>query len=73
MFNADLLIFDLDGTLADTKKDIGLAVNLTLKELGLPEKSDALIYSYVGAGIRRRRKKRNTYDQPWYPDPIFHA
>jgi phosphoglycolate phosphatase len=53
MFKADLLIFDLDGTLADTKKDISASVNLTLKELGLPEKPAALIYSYVGAGIRR--------------------
>jgi len=53
MFKTDLLIFDLDGTLADTKRDIGVSVNLTLRELGLPEKPDALIYSYVGAGIRR--------------------
>ena len=52
MFKTDLLIFDLDGTLADTKVDIAGAVNLTLKELGLPEKPDALIYSYVGSGIR---------------------
>ncbi|MBI3812014.1 MAG: HAD-IA family hydrolase [Nitrospirae bacterium] len=53
MFKADLLIFDLDGTLADTKLDIALSVNLTLKEIGLPEKPDALIYSYVGSGIRK--------------------
>ncbi|MBI3994937.1 MAG: HAD-IA family hydrolase [Nitrospirae bacterium] len=53
MFKTDLLIFDLDGTLADTKVDIAVSVNLTLNELGLPEKPDALIYSYVGAGIRR--------------------
>ncbi|MEK6683944.1 MAG: HAD-IA family hydrolase [Nitrospirota bacterium] len=52
MFKADLLIFDLDGTLADTKVDIALSVNLTLREIGLPEKPDALIYSYVGSGIR---------------------
>lgn len=53
MFKADLIIFDLDGTLADTKKDIAGSVNLTLEELGLPEKPDALIYSYVGSGIRK--------------------
>lgn len=53
MFKTDLIIFDLDGTLADTKKDIAASVNLTLREIGLPEKSAALIYSYVGSGIRR--------------------
>lgn len=53
MFKIDLLIFDLDGTLADTKDDIATAVNLTLDELGLPEKSPTVIYGYVGGGIRR--------------------
>jgi len=53
MFQTDLLIFDLDGTLADTKKDIGRSVNLTLREVGLPEKPEILIYSFVGSGIRR--------------------
>lgn len=53
MFKADLLIFDLDGTLADTKVDISGSVNLTLQELGLPEKSPAVIYAYVGSGIRK--------------------
>jgi len=48
-----LVIFDMDGTLADTKLDIALSVNLTLKEIGLPEKPAALIYSYVGSGIRK--------------------
>lgn len=50
---ADLLIFDLDGTLADTKDDIATSVNLTLHELGLPEKPSAVIYSYVGSGVRK--------------------
>lgn len=52
-FKPDLIIFDLDGTLADTKDDIATAVTLTLSELGLPPKSRDQIYSYVGGGIRR--------------------
>jgi phosphoglycolate phosphatase len=52
-FKADLLIFDLDGTLADTKDDIATSVNLTLDELGLPEKSPAEIYTFVGSGVRK--------------------
>ena len=33
------LIFDLDGTLIDSSGDIASALNVTLKQLGLPEKS----------------------------------
>ncbi len=53
MQSVNLLIFDLDGTLADTKRDIAMAVNLTLTEYGLPTKEEALIYSYVGDGVRK--------------------
>ena len=53
MFKVDLLIFDLDGTLCDTKEDIATSVNLTLRELGLPEKPPKVIYGYVGGGVRK--------------------
>ena len=53
MFRADLLIFDLDGTLADTKDDLASSVNLTLKDLGLPLKTPEVIRTYVGGGVRR--------------------
>jgi phosphoglycolate phosphatase len=53
MFKVDLLIFDLDGTLCDTKDDIATSVNLTLREIGLPEKSPEVIYGYVGSGVRK--------------------
>ena len=52
-FKADLLIFDLDGTLADTKDDLAHSVNLTLRELGLPERSNETIYGFVGSGVRK--------------------
>ncbi|MFY9269765.1 MAG: HAD-IA family hydrolase [Candidatus Manganitrophaceae bacterium] len=48
-----LLIFDLDGTLIDSKRDIAASVNLTFRDLGLPEKSLEVIYGYVGNGVRR--------------------
>ena len=52
MYSIELLIFDLDGTLCDTRDDIAISVNLTLRELGLPEKPVDAIYSYVGSGVR---------------------
>lgn len=53
MVPVELLIFDLDGTLCDTKDDIAASVNLTLREMRLPEKSHAEIYTYVGSGVRK--------------------
>jgi phosphoglycolate phosphatase len=49
----DLLIFDLDGTLIESKWDIAAAVNLTLAELKLPERTQEEIFGFVGDGIKR--------------------
>lgn len=49
----DVLLFDLDGTLIDSKTDIATAVNLTLCELGLPIRSREEIFSFVGDGVKR--------------------
>jgi len=48
----DLIIFDLDGTLIDTKKDIVNSVNNTLKNLGLRPRPDNIISSFIGYGIK---------------------
>lgn len=48
-----LIIFDLDGTLIDSKIDIATSVNLTLVDLGLPMRSPEEIYSFVGDGVKR--------------------
>ena len=45
-----LLIFDLDGTLVDSKTDLALSVNATLRHLGRRALEDETIYSYVGQG-----------------------
>ncbi len=47
----NLLVYDFDGTLVDTKDDIALSVNLTLKELGLPQKDPSEIFGYIGNGV----------------------
>ena len=46
------LIFDLDGTLADTIPSITDAVNMTLDELGFPLRTQSEIRSYIGRGPR---------------------
>lgn len=45
-----LIIFDLDGTLIDSGKDLAISMNATREHFGLPRIDPALIYSYVGNG-----------------------
>ena len=49
-FDADLTIFDLDGTLIDSKRDLVLSVNATRTFMGMSELSEETISSYVGNG-----------------------
>jgi len=46
------LIFDLDGTLVDTKADLAAATNHMLQDLGLPLLSVAQVESFIGLGAR---------------------
>ena len=46
----ELLIFDLDGTLADTKLDLANSVNAARAHFGLEALPNELVYSYVGHG-----------------------
>ena len=46
----DLLIFDLDGTLVDSKHDLVNSVNATRAALGLAPIADEVVASYVGNG-----------------------
>ncbi len=47
----DLFIFDLDGTLIDSTRDIASAVNHTLAYLGEPVLPEAVISDNVGDGV----------------------
>jgi phosphoglycolate phosphatase len=46
------VVFDLDGTLVDTKDDLAAAVNATLVALGLPTQDPTMLLGYVGNGAR---------------------
>ena len=45
-----LLIFDLDGTLIDSKTDLAHSVNATREYMGMPPISHELVSTYVGNG-----------------------
>lgn len=47
------IIFDLDGTLIDSRADLALAVNLTRRDLGLGPIPQEQVVGYVGEGVRK--------------------
>jgi len=48
-----LLLFDFDGTLADTGADLVSSVNSTLMSMNLPARTCPEIISFVGDGVRK--------------------
>ena len=50
LLSFDLLIFDLDGTLIDSKLDLAHAVNATRCHMGMSALDHERVYSYVGNG-----------------------
>jgi phosphoglycolate phosphatase len=50
---AEVLIFDLDGTLVDTRHDLANAVNNALQEIGKEALAVEMITRYVGDGINK--------------------
>ena len=49
-WNVRLLVFDLDGTLIDSKLDLAQAVNAAREHMRLPRIENERVYSYVGNG-----------------------
>jgi phosphoglycolate phosphatase len=60
----DLLIFDLDGTLIDSRRDLADAVNATRRHMGMEPLVNERVYGYVGNGapllIRRAMGEQAT-------------
>ncbi len=48
-----LVVFDFDGTLADTWRDIETALNLTLGDVGLPPVGGPEVRAWIGSGALR--------------------
>jgi len=47
------VVFDLDGTLVDSRPDLTLAVNRLRTALGLPQLAEAAVEAMIGEGARR--------------------
>lgn len=62
-----LFLFDLDGTLIDSKADIVKSVNLALEKLGLPLIAGPRIAGFVGNGVQKlilRTLRESTRSEP---------
>jgi len=58
------LIFDLDGTLIDSKVDLSQSVNATRKHMGLEEITSERIYGFVGNGAQALIRRALGYAAP---------
>jgi phosphoglycolate phosphatase len=53
----DAIIFDMDGTLLDTLKDIADSMNMALKTIGLPERDFEYMRFSVGYGVEELARR----------------
>ena len=47
------VVYDLDGTLVDSRGDLADSVNAMLQGLGLPPRQDEIIWGFIGEGAER--------------------
>jgi phosphoglycolate phosphatase len=66
-----LLVFDLDGTLIDSRLDLTQSVNATLTHFGKPALGSEIIAGYIGDGARTlvRRSLAHSFVLANEPDP----
>jgi phosphoglycolate phosphatase len=64
-----LLIFDLDGTLIDSSRDLAIATNAMLRHLGRPEVDEKTVNSYVGDGAQVLVRRALGSDAPDWEFP----
>jgi phosphoglycolate phosphatase len=60
----DLILFDLDGTLADTGADLANAVNFTRAHFDLPPLAAASIHAHVGLGVEHLLRNTLPIESP---------
>ena len=73
--SVSLMLFDLDGTLIDSRTDLANSINLMLGELGRPSLDEATVGGFVGDGVRVLVHRSLTATDPNHqpPDEELHA
>src|SRR5580693_8766248 len=65
-----LLVFDLDGTLIDSARDLCNSVNAALEHLGRPHLDDDIIASFVGNGAALLVRRSLAVENGVSPDDV---
>src|SRR5215475_3646472 len=75
MNKIEIMLFDLDGTLIDSRADISRSVNLMLEELDRKPLDETTIAGFVGDGVRVLVYRALTATDPAQrpPDDNLHA
>lgn len=65
-----LIVFDLDGTLIDSERDLCNSVNAALEHMGRPHLSDEIIASFVGNGAPMLVRRSLAVENGVAPDEV---
>ncbi len=65
-----LIVFDLDGTLIDSARDLCNSVNAALEHMGRPHLDDAIIASFVGNGAAMLVRRSLAVENGVAPDEV---
>jgi phosphoglycolate phosphatase len=71
--NVTILFFDLDGTLVDSVPDLTAAVNVMLRQLGLPAREEAQVRAWVGNSMDKLIHRALTNEMTGQADPELFA
>jgi phosphoglycolate phosphatase len=63
------MLFDLDGTLIDSRTDLANSINLMLADLGRPSLDEAIVGGFVGDGVRVLVRRCLTATDPQQKPP----
>lgn len=75
MIQVNALLFDLDGTLIDSRTDLANSINLMLADVGRPSLPEATVGGFVGDGVRVLVYRCLTATDPDHqpPEEALHA
>lgn len=65
----EMILIDLDGTLVDSVPDLTYCVDAMQRELGLPERGEAAVRTWVGNGVERLVERALCNDLDGVPEP----
>jgi phosphoglycolate phosphatase len=75
MISVSMMLFDLDGTLIDSRTDLANSINLMLTDLGRPLLDEVTVGGFVGDGVRVLVYRCLTASDPNHlpPEEALHA